>query len=303
MASVLVTGASGFLGRLVVARLRAAGHDVLGVDPAPAPPGAANHHIRDDLSDRTRLHGILAKVKPTHVVHAGGVSGPMVIPDQPAAIMAINVGGTLNLLQAATEVGVGTFIHCSSISAVGPYDDAQPIDIGQTLRPDTSYGCSKAAAEFVLQGLWRRVPMELCALRFTGIYGPGRRTSFLLDDLVSAALSGRPARIPPMTPAPYIHGEDAANAVIAACFAPLRTQLAYYVAHAELVGLEQLRSIIAEQIGPLDVVVDDTLPASRRGSVDLAPTARDLGFTARIGIREGLTDLITARRAAFSKEP
>ncbi len=297
MARVLVTGSSGFLGGAVAARLLAAGHDVLGVDPLPSPPGATHRHVTDDLSDRARLDAVLAEARPTHVLHAGGVSGPMVIADQPASIMAINVGGTLNLVQAALAAGVGSFVHCSSIAAVGSCDDTGPIGIDQPLRPDTPYGCSKAAVEFILQGLWRRVPMQLCALRFTGIYGPGRRTSFLLDDIVAAALDRRPVRIPPTSPAPYIHGDDAADAAVAACFAAGRSQLAYYVAHPEMVSVDQVRGIVAGQVGPVDVVIDETLPAARRGPPDLGPTARDLGFNARIGIVEGLTGLIAARRA------
>ncbi len=301
MARVLVTGSSGFLGGTVATRLLAARHVVLGLDQAARPPDATYVHVTDDLSDRVRLDAILAETRPTHILHAGGVSGPMVIADQPASIMAINVGGTLNLVQAALAAGVGTFVHCSSISAVGPYDVAGPIGIDQPLRPDTPYGCSKAAVEFILQGLWRRVPMQLCTLRFTGIYGPGRRTSYLLDDIVAAALDGRPVRIPPTSPAPYIHGDDAADAAVAACFATSRSQLAYYVAHPEIVGLDQICDIIAEQIGPVDVQVDETLPAARRGPADLGPTVRDLGFTARIGIVEGLTGLIAVRRAAHQQ--
>lgn len=301
MARVLVTGSSGFLGGAVAARLLAAGHDVLGLDCAARPPGATYVHVTDDLSNRVRLDAILAEARPAHVLHAGGVSGPMVIADQPVSIMAINVGGTLNLVQAALAAGVGTFVHCSSISAVGPYDFTGPIGINQPLRPDTPYGCSKAAVEFILQGLWRRVTMQLCALRFTGIYGPGRCTSYLLDDIVAAALDRRPIRIPPTSPAPYIHGDDAADAAMAACFATERTQLAYYVAHPEIVSVDQICGIVAGQIGPVDVVIDDTLPFVRRGPADLGPTTRDLGFTARIGIVEGLTSLIAARRAAHQQ--
>lgn len=300
MACVLVTGSSGLVGAGVAARLLANGHQVVGLDPAPPAPGSKHRHVADDLSSRDRLDELLAATRPSHVIHAGGVSGPMVIPNQPAAIMAINVTGTLTLLQAALAAGVGTFVHCSSIAAVGAYDAERPIGADQPLRPETPYGCSKAAMELVLQGLWQRVPMALCALRFTGIYGPDRRTSFLLDDMAAAALAGRPIRIPPTTAAPYLYSDDAADAAVAACFAPARTQLAYYVVHPEMVPVDRLRAIIAAEIGALDVIVDDALPPVRRGPVDLVPTERDLGFTARIGITEGLARLIAARRAMLA---
>ncbi len=104
MSKVLVTGDCGFLGNAVAVRLIAAGHDVLGLDPLPA---RNKHwpHLSDDLSDKTRLLTILRDEKISHVIHAGGVSGPMVLPDEPAKVIAINVGGSLNLLQACLEKG------------------------------------------------------------------------------------------------------------------------------------------------------------------------------------------------------
>ncbi len=296
MARILVTGSSGFLGAAAALRLGAGGHEVTGLDPAPPPPSARHRHVADDLSDRTRLDRLLAGLRPTHVLHAGGVSGPMVLADRPAEVMAINVGGTLRLLEAALAAGVGRFVFCSSIAAVGPYDGPAPIGPDQPLRPQTPYGCSKAAVEYVLEGLWRRVPMELCVLRFTGIYGPGRRTQFLLDEMVAAALARRSVRIPPTGPAPYLYGDDAAEAAVAACLAAELRQRVYYVAHPELVAIGEIRAIIARHVGTLDMTEDGALPPVLRGPVDLGPTARDLGFTARVGIAEGLARLIAARR-------
>ena len=92
MANVLVTGASGFLGTAVIARLLTAGHYTVGLDPVPA-PDAARRHVTDDLSDRRRLDELLRAERITHVIHCGGVSGPMVLADDPARVMQINVGG------------------------------------------------------------------------------------------------------------------------------------------------------------------------------------------------------------------
>ena len=100
MANVLVTGASGFLGAAVNARLLTAGHHAVGLDPAPA-PDAARRHVIDDLSDRRRLDELLRAEQITHVIHCGGVSGPMVLADDPARVMEINVAGSLNLLLAS----------------------------------------------------------------------------------------------------------------------------------------------------------------------------------------------------------
>ena len=86
------------------------------------------------------------------------------------------------------------------------------------MRPASTYGCSKAAMDYVLRGLWKKVPLDICSLRLTAVYGPGRQTEFNVDTIVRAALAGQPARLDPLTDWPYIYVDDAADAAIAACF-------------------------------------------------------------------------------------
>ncbi len=72
--TVLVTGSSGFVGRVIMQRLAAAGRNAIGLDPRPS----AATQVTDDLSDRARLRALIARERVTHIIHAGGVSGPMV---------------------------------------------------------------------------------------------------------------------------------------------------------------------------------------------------------------------------------
>src|SRR5882757_4695623 len=111
----LVTGSSGFVGRAIMARLAGGGHRAIGLDPQPS----ASTQVIDDLSDRTRLRDLIAGEKITHIIHAGGVSGPMVMADDPVGVIAINVTGSMNLLNEAMAGGVRTFIYCSSVAAIG----------------------------------------------------------------------------------------------------------------------------------------------------------------------------------------
>ena len=210
----LVTGSSGFVGRVVMARLAAAGHRAIGLDPVPA----ATTQVIDDLSDRARLRDLIARERVTHIIHAGGVSGPMVMADDPAGVIAINVTGSMNLLYDAMDGGVRTFVYCSSVAAIGDFYEPEPIGEDYPMRPASTYGCSKAAMDYVLRGLWRKVPLDICSLRLTAVYGPGRQTEFNVDTIVRAALAGKPARLAPLTDWPYVYVDDAADAAIAACF-------------------------------------------------------------------------------------
>lgn len=284
----LVTGSSGFVGRVVMSRLAAAGHEAVGLDPVPA----AVTQVLDDLSDGDRLRAVLQRERVTHIIHAGGVSGPMVMADDPAGVVAINVTGSMNLLYAAMDCGVRTFVYCSSVAAIGEFSEPAPIGQDYPMRPASAYGCSKAAMDYVLRALWPKVPLDLCSLRLTAVYGPGRQTEFNVDTIVRAALAGRPARIPPLSDWPYVYVDDAADACIAACFSGTRTQLAYFVAHPERVTPEDVAAACAAAGRPVKLEVDTSKPKSSRGLLDVEAAARDFGFRAQVGHREGIRRMI-----------
>jgi nucleoside-diphosphate-sugar epimerase len=295
MSKVLVTGDCGFLGTAVAMRLIATGHDVLGLDPLPARTNDWPHVV-DDLSEKTRLLKIMRDENVSHVIHAGGVSGPMVIPDDPAKVVAINVGGSLNLLQACLHTDVSTFVYCSSVSAIGDFYEPQPVGSDFPLRPLNTYGCSKAAMDMVLRGLWNRVLVDLCSLRFTSVYGPGRRTSLIIDDIITAALREQAISVEPTSDWPFVYIDDAAEAAVAACFSKQRRDLHYFVSYPEQVSLEQIIDAAGGSGTRPRVAIDNSRPKVRRGALDIAPAQRDFGFAPKVDHRTGIARMIAARR-------
>jgi nucleoside-diphosphate-sugar epimerase len=290
MTLTLVTGSSGFVGQAIITRLAADGKTAIGLDPMPS----TATHVVDDLSDRLRLRDLIARERVTHIIHAGGVSGPMVMPDDPVGIIAINVTGSMNLLNEALAGGVKTFIYCSSVAAFGNFQEIEPIGEDYPMRPTSTYGCSKAAMDYVLRGLWKKVPLDICSLRLTAVYGPGRKTEFNVDTIVRAAIAGKAAQIEPLGAWPYIYVDDAADAAIAACFSTQRKQLAYFVAHPERVTPEDIATACAAGGKPVRLEIDNSKPAAARGAVDTEAAARDFGFRARVGHREGIRRMIEA---------
>jgi nucleoside-diphosphate-sugar epimerase len=287
----LITGSSGFLGAAIAARLCAAGHGVVGIDPAPPAGDAAYQHIADDLSDPVRLAGLVADAKPDRVIHAGGVSGPMV-PVPPTQIMGINVAGSINLLQASLAAGVERLVFCSSISAVGPFTSG-PLPDDAPLQPGTPYGASKAAMDQVLRGLAGRIAMGLCALRLTAIYGPARRTANPFHEMIACARARRPMTIPAAPNSwPYVFIDDAADAAIAAALSPGLTQLFYNVAHPELVSLQDIAAALAAEGWPVELILDPALPVIPRGTLAVAAAQRDFGFAAAVDHREGIRRML-----------
>jgi nucleoside-diphosphate-sugar epimerase len=288
----LVTGASGFLGKAVMKLLAEQKQRTIGLDPR----ASATTQVVDDLSDRSKLAKLLTGEKVTHIVHAGGVSGPMVLADDPVEVITINVLGSLNLLYAAMDAGVRTFIYCSSAAALGSFHESVPVDENYPLRPNNTYSASKAAMEMVMRGLWGKIPLDLCSLRFTVIYGPGRETTYTVEEIVGAALAGRAARIAPMADWPYVYIDDAARAAVQACYAKGRKQLSYFIAHPEKVTPDDIAAAAAAAGKPVRIEVDASRPRADRGPLDVEPAARDFGFRAQVGHREGVRRLIEAAR-------
>ena len=288
----LVTGASGFLGKAVMKLLAEQKQRTIGLDPR----ASATTQVVDGLSDRSKITKLLTGEKVTHIIHAGGVSGPMVLADDPVKVITINVLGSLNLLYAALDTGVRTFIYCSSTAALGSFHESVPVDENYPLRPNNTYSASKAAMEMVMRGLWGKIPLDLCSLRFTVIYGPGRETTYTVEEIVGAALAGRAARIAPMADWPYVYIDDAARAAVQACYAKGRKQLSYFIAHPEKVTPDDIAAAAAAAGKPVRIEVDASRPRADRGPLDVEPAARDFGFRAQVGHREGVRRLIEAAR-------
>lgn len=144
---LLVTGASGRIGRALVVRL-ARGHQVLGLDQAPS----STAHWVGDLADAGLLARALQGVDA--VVHAAALHAPQVgrLPD--AAFQRVNVDATRALAEAACAAGVGQFIYTSTTALYG--DAATPpgaagwVDESLAPQPRTIYHHSKLAAEQLL---------------------------------------------------------------------------------------------------------------------------------------------------------
>jgi nucleoside-diphosphate-sugar epimerase len=148
-AVTLVTGASGFLGNAIMRHLKTQGRDAVGLDPR----ASDTTQVIDDLSNLDHLQKLLRENNITHVIHSGGISGPRVMQNDAAGIIAVNVQGSLILVNAALASSVQTLVYCSSVASLGNYYEHEPITEIYPPRPDSTYACSKAAMDMILRGL------------------------------------------------------------------------------------------------------------------------------------------------------
>jgi len=173
--SVLVTGAGGFVGRSLVARLVARGDRVRAVVRAggrPAPPGAEPAAVADlaEADWPALLAGIGAVVHLAARVHRAGETGP----GATAAYRRDNTAVSAALAEAAAAAGVGRFVLVSTAHVV-PLVEA--IGLGRTTEAAAwavqPYAMSKAEAETAVLRVRARTGLPAVVLRPPLVYGPG----------------------------------------------------------------------------------------------------------------------------------
>lgn len=143
---VLVTGAAGSVGRVVVPGLSELGHEVVGLDLVDPPESAdVTWHVAD-CADPAQVAQVLDVETVDAVVHLAGIPEEASLPDS----LTSHVVTTAALLDAMVERGVRRIVYAGSNHAVGmtPRSDRLGVDVRP--RPDTFYGVGKVAAEAVL---------------------------------------------------------------------------------------------------------------------------------------------------------
>lgn len=151
---VLLTGSSGWLGRHLAPRLARSGHQVIGLDIAPGD----HTTVLGSVTDRALIDRVLAQHGARAIIHSGALHKPDIIRHPAADFVAVNVQGTLNLLEAAVAAGVDRFVFTSTTSlminaairagrAGGATEAAWITEAMDRLEPRNIYGVTKLAAE------------------------------------------------------------------------------------------------------------------------------------------------------------
>lgn len=192
---ILVTGAGGFVGRALCARL-AACPDMIVIAAARRaeglPPGVEWRKI-GDIGPDTDWTGIFTDVDA--VAHLAARVHVMEdrAADPLAAFRAVNTQGTMRLAEAAAAAGVKRLVFLSSIKVNGEETGEVPFSEATPPAPADPYGVSKWEAEQELAALFARTGLETVVLRPPLVYGPGVRANFLA--LLRVASKGIPLPI------------------------------------------------------------------------------------------------------------
>jgi UDP-N-acetyl-alpha-D-quinovosamine dehydrogenase len=308
--TVLVTGATGFVGRHVCAYLHAAGFRVRAAvrTPASLPPEweqAVIGEIGPDTVWDTALDGVRAVV---HLASHSPVAGASAA-DTAAAYRRVNVAGSECLARAARAAGVSRLVYLSTIKVNG---EATPIDAPFTAdtppRPQDAYGSSKWQAERILREIAADSGLEVVILRAPLIYGPRVRANFLallrvVDRGLPMPLGGVRNR------RSMLYVNNLADAVIRCLDAPQARGQTYLVSDDMDVSTPELMARIAAQLGrrlrswplPVALLVGAGRLLGKRAAidrltgslvVDVHKLREQLGWTPPFTLDDGLRETV-----------
>jgi UDP-glucose 4-epimerase len=216
---VLLTGASGFLGRRVAELLIGAGHDVISIGRSTPDASRASRarHVAADLIDAIQVQNAARTVgEVDSIIHLAGLVPRNPGEDEATAAFAANVMGSIHLFSAFGRQGQAN-VFASTAEVYGLPDGHHAIHEDTEPRPLSWYGASKVAAEVYCRTLERHEQMRIAILRFTVLYGTGDLIQRAIPNFIGSAVRHEPIRIfGGEELRDYLHVDDAARAVMLA---------------------------------------------------------------------------------------
>jgi UDP-glucose 4-epimerase len=316
--TVLVTGATGFIGLHVAKELAAAGRRVVAVDVNPpdasaecflGEAGARVRFIQLDLTTPDELEAAAAET-PDAIVHAAVVtSTPDVEARQPERVVGVNLVATAHMLKLAERTRTRRFIYISSSGVYGETDPAVALSETAPVRLGSLYVMTKYASEQLVAAA-NSPRLSAATLRIGAPYGPterptGARTVMsVIYALINAAVDGRAIRLRgPDRTRDWTYAGDIARAVTLLIDAPELVHRCYNVSSGATAPL----SAVADALRRIEPAFSWRLPGpgtgcaatvdvdgdrvQRRGPLDTA-RIRALGFVPRYALDDGLRDTV-----------
>jgi nucleoside-diphosphate-sugar epimerase len=303
MARILVTGGAGWLGSAVVRRLAARGDQVVVLDSfqagSPANLAGLGSNVRLTPGDITDLSGLLVVVKEhriQRIVHAAAIVSVVSSLAAPSHVTRVNIGGTLNVLEAMRLFDVERTVHISSEETYGDFR-YEPIDEEHPLAPTAPYGITKVTSEHLGRFYRTHHKTDFVNLRTSWVYGPGLPRLRIPRTLIEAALEKRPLHLPRGGDARIDHTylDDGVDGILLALDHPTHSWDVYNIGSGQAWTTTEMVAIVRELIPGADLSIGpgphrftDEMVAPTKGALDVTRARTVLGYRPKFDLRQGL---------------
>src|SRR3954466_2464187 len=307
----LVTGGAGFIGSNLVDALLDQGAEVDVVDTLVTGRrsnleegafacGARLHEV--DITDALALNGLVGEIAPDVIFHLAAQIDVRKSIEDPAFDAAVNVVGTINVLEAARQAGVGRVVNTSTGGAIYGDADRIPSDESTTPLPMAAYGQSKFCAERYLGWYGRLYAQSNVTLRLGNVYGP--RQDPLGEAGVIAIFCGklRSGERPTIygtgrQTRDYVYVGDVVRAQLAAAQSGVTGEI--NVGTGRETSVLDIVAVLKELEPAAAAGFDPDFAEARLGEIersclDVARAREELGFEAQTNRRDGLRSTLEA---------
>ncbi|HWB65340.1 MAG TPA: NAD-dependent epimerase/dehydratase family protein [Mycobacteriales bacterium] len=280
----LVTGAAGFIGSHLVDRLLHDGHEVVAVDDLSRgrlenlADAATSDRYRFEQADITTMavRRLIADAAPDVLFHLAAQVDVRVSVADPLLDARLNLLGTLNLLEASQQAGVGKFIFTSSGGSIYGSPESLPAAETTAVDPHSPYAASKAAGELYLAAYGHMHNLPSTSLALGNVYGPRQDPhgeAGVVAIFGTALLEGRPTRIfgDGTSTRDYVYVADVVDAFVRAMSAGIGKR--FNIGTGIATPVRRLHTLVAEAVGAADA---PELAPPRMGelqAIALDPTA------------------------------
>jgi len=285
---VLVTGGSGFIGSHVVDKLIDKGIDVRVYDGVMPTFRKDIEYYQGSLLDTTALGFAMDGVDAG--MHLAAVADVKDVFNEPTHSEAINVRGTINVLESARKAGVKRVIYGSTTWV---YSDAQADEVDETTplhAPSHLYTATKLTGEYYCQAYSKLYGLETTILRYGIPYGPRARDAAVIPIFVSKALKGEPLTLAGdgMQFRKFIYVEDLAEGNVAALKSIAKNKI-YNLDGKEKISIKQIAETIQKIIGDVKIEYIPARPGDFSGKeVSSELARRELGWEPKVSFEEGI---------------
>jgi UDP-glucuronate 4-epimerase len=302
---VLVTGAAGFIGSHVVEALLARGDEVVGLDnfndyydPArkwanvkTALAQPTYRLIEGDVRDGALLAKLFHREGPDTVCHIAAMAGVRYSIEHPELYEAVNVGGTLKLLEQARRHGLRTFVFASSSSVYGANSPIPFREDTVVTRPISPYAATKVAKEVLAYTYHHLYGLNCTGLRFFTVYGPRGRPDMAPYLFTKWIAEGHPLRQfgDGSSRRDYTYIDDIISGVVAALDASLPYEL-INLGRGETICLSDFIHLVEEVVGKdANIVQEPPKPGDMPITyADISKARKLLGYNPTVSVREGM---------------
>lgn len=279
---VLVTGTRGFIGQAVCKLLQREGYSVVAVDCRRDEQDAPGREIRCDISATAQVERVFAAERVDALVHLAAIL-PTAAQRDPLRATQVNVGGSLNLLEAACRYGVRRMVFGSSLSIYGSCVAEECVDEMRPAAPEDLYGAAKLYVERLGEAYQRRCGLEFVGLRIGRVVGAGAQSA--TSAWRSAIFETLAARAPMELCLPFVgterillvHVEDVARMLSLLLRAP-RLSHTTYNAPCESVVVSELKRVVESLNSNVRVTLGKEEAVGNPRRLDARRFEKEFGF-------------------------